>query len=265
MSFKRDSGGFISSRESADFYDAEMLSVWWETKTEIIKKLLPPPLKPLETPIAYAFIANYPRTNFGAIYKEGALFLTCEFDDVEGGYCLAMPVTDDMAMAGGREVFGFPKKIANIHFNREKRVVEGWVERHGTRFFEVSAKLNGRPNSPDFIQLFTERTGGGTGTDISSVSYNYKHFPSPDGDYFDYSPRLIKQETVLRPAELKLGNAEISLKSSKNDPWGEVEIERILGAVYLKGNNSMLKGSVVAELEQEKFVPYSFLKWDSEI
>ena len=265
MSFLRDSGGFMSSRETADFYDAEMLSVWWETKSEIIKKLLPPPLKPLDTPIAYAFIANYPRTNFGVTYKEGALFLTCEFEGVEGGYCLAMPVTNDMAMAGGREVFGFPKKIANIHFKREKRDIEGWTERLGTRFFEVKAKLNGRPNSSDFIQLFTERTGGGTGTDITSVSYNYKHFPSPDGEYYDYKPRLVKQETVLRPTELKLGNTEIILKSSDNDPWGEVEIERILGAVYLKGNNSMLKGSVVAELEPEKFEPFSFLKWDIEI
>jgi len=256
----------MSSRETADFYDAEMLAVYWETKQKIIKKLLPPPLKPLEeTPFAYAFVAHYPKTNFGVTYNEAALFLTCEYEGVEGGYCLAMPVTNDMAMAGGREVFGFPKKMANIHFNREKRNVEGWVERHGTRFFEVKSKLNGRPNSPDFIQMFTERTGGTIGTDISSISYNYKHFASPDGDYFDYTPRLVKQETVLRPTELKLGSAEITLKSSDSDPWGEVEIERILGAIYLKGNNSMLKGSVVAELEPEKFLPYSFLKWDIEI
>lgn len=265
MSFLRDSGGFMTSRETADFYDAEMLSVWWETKSEIIKKLLPPPLKPLDTPIAYAFIANYPRTNFGVTYKEGALFLTCEFEGVEGGYCLAMPVTNDMAMAGGREVFGFPKKIANIHFKREKRDAEGWVERHGTRFIEVTVKLNGRPNSSDFIQLFTERTGGGSGTEIPSVSFNYKHFPSPDGQYYDYTPRLVQQETVLRPNELKLGSTEITLRSSNSDPWSEVEIVRILGAVYLKGNNSMLRGSVVAEMEPKKFEPYSFLKWDIEI
>ena len=110
-----------------------------------------------------------------------------------------------------------------------------------------------------------ERTGGTIGTDIPIVSFNYKHFPSPDGEYFDYQPRLVKQETVLRPTELKLGNVEIRLKSSESDPWREVGVERLLGAAYLKGNNSMLKGSVVAELEPEKFVPYSFLKWDIEI
>ena len=227
MSFLRDSGGFMSGRETADFYDAEMLTVWWETKPKIIKKLLPPPLKPLDTPIAYAFVAHYPKTNFGVTYNEGALFLTCEFEGVEGGYCLAMPVTNDIAMAGGREVFGFPKKIANIYFKREKRDAEGWIERLGTCFFEVTAKLNGRPNSSEFIQLFTERTGGGPVTEIPSVSFNYKHFPSPDGQFYDYIPRLVQQETVLRPTEFKLGSTEITLRSSDSDPWGEVEIVRI--------------------------------------
>ncbi len=29
-------------------------------------------------------------------------------------YCLSMPVDDDMAMAGGREAFGYPKKMAEV-------------------------------------------------------------------------------------------------------------------------------------------------------
>jgi acetoacetate decarboxylase len=267
MSFLRTTGGLFSKRETADFYDAEMLTVYWQTKPEIIKRLLPPPLKPVELPIVYAFVADYPRTNFGSVYKEAAVFLSCEYEGIEGGYCLSMPVTDDMALAAGREVFGYPKKIANIHYHKEKRDVEGWSERHGTRYFEVKSKLNGRPNSPEFIQLVAERTGGtpGAGTAITIVCYNYKHFPSPDGNYFDYKPRLIREEVIFRPNELKLGSAELKLKSSENDPWGELEVEKILGALYLKGNNSMLKGYVVAELEPEKFVPFSFLKWDIEV
>ncbi|GAG93914.1 unnamed protein product, partial [marine sediment metagenome] len=31
----------MTKRETADFYDAEMLVVYWETKPEIIKRLLP--------------------------------------------------------------------------------------------------------------------------------------------------------------------------------------------------------------------------------
>jgi len=113
------------------------------------------------------------------------------------------------------------------------------------------------------MELFTGSIGDGS--DIVSITYNFKHFPSPDGKGFDYNPRLIREEVPLRPKELKLGNAEITLRSSESDPWGEIEVERILGAAYLKGDNSMKKGYVVAEVEQEKFFPYSFLKWDIDI
>jgi len=265
MSFIRSTGGFISNRETADFYDAEMLVVYWETKEDIIKRLLPPPLKPASMPVAYAFVANYPKTNFGVTYKEAALFLSAEFKGEEGGYCLAMPVTNDMALVAGREVFGYPKKMANINIIRDKRSAEGWAERLGTRFFEVKAKLNGRLNSPDALSLFTEKIGAGIGSAITIVVYNYKHFPAPEMNGFDYPPRLIREEVVFKPQELKLGNAELILKSSESDPWGEIEVGRILGAVFLKGNNSMLKGSVVAEAESNQFIPYAFLKWDVDI
>ena len=103
-----------NATESGDFYDAEMLSLVWETTPEAIEKLLPPPLKPAEKPLALAFVANYPSTNFSVPYKESALFVNASFEGQEGFYCLAMPVTNDMAMAGGREVWGYPKKLANI-------------------------------------------------------------------------------------------------------------------------------------------------------
>ena len=91
-------------RNSFDFYDAEFVSMYWKTKPEIVERLLPPPLKPAKYPVACAFIANYPRTNFGVSYREGALFLFAEYDNITGMYCLAMPVDNDMAMIGGREV-----------------------------------------------------------------------------------------------------------------------------------------------------------------
>ena len=263
MSFLRPSGEFLSNRETADFYDAELLLVAYETKPEIVKRLLPPPLEPAEQPIVFAFVANYPSTNFGVSYKEGALSLRSEFNGEVGQYYLAMPVTNDIALALGREVFGYPKKIAEIYFKHEKRNVEGWIERHGTRFFDVKAKLNGRLNAPDTMSLFMENIGNGK--EIISVSYNYKHFQSPVIKDFDYHPRLIREEILLKPQELEYGSAEITLRSSESDPWGEVSVERTLGAVYLRGNNSMLKGNVIAELEPEKFKPYSFLKWDIEI
>ena len=80
-----------------------------------------PPLKPAEYPVAMAFVANYPKTNFDVTYQESALFLRATYEGEEGNYCLAMPVTNDMAMVGGREFYGFPKKMADIPFSEEWR------------------------------------------------------------------------------------------------------------------------------------------------
>jgi acetoacetate decarboxylase len=39
-------------------------------------------------------------------------------------------------------------------------------------------------------------------------------------------------------------------------------VVKLLGAIYTKGNNSMRKGKVVAEVDPVSFAPYAFLKWD---
>jgi acetoacetate decarboxylase len=242
------------------FYDAEVLMVYFETKPEIIQHLLPAPLQPAKTPVGAAFVANYPRTNFSRPYLESALFLLAEYRGEEGAYCLAMPVTDDMALIGGREVFGYPKKIASIHMKRDAAKVEGWTERHGTRFFEVRARLTGKFNEEVLQQMMMERMASPAGMD--QVIYNFKYFPGPEATGFDYHPRLIREVVELRPKSLEMGEAELIFRPSDLDPWSEVEIVRVLGAVYTVGNNTMLPGSVVAEADPMSFAPYAFMKVD---
>jgi acetoacetate decarboxylase len=262
--------GFVKSleaivagnRETGDFYDAEMLIVFWETRPDIVARLLPPPLKPAANPIAMAFVANYPRTNFDVTYQESALFLRAEFEGEEGGYCLSMPVTNDIAMALGREIFGFPKKIADVQFHRKGDTLHGWTERRGTRFMEIRAKMTGKLNLEDAAAMLLDPAAANPDGSTDSVSYNFKHFPAPERMGFDYNPRLVKQATTMRPKEVQIGEAEILLQPSDYDPWAEVEIVRVLGALYTVGDNSMKSGEVVAEVDPMEFAPHAFLKWD---
>ncbi len=260
--------GFVKSsreiagidRHQAEFYDAEALTVMWETRPEIVSRLLPPPLRPTERPIATAFLAHYPKTNFGPSYHEGALFLSATFGGVQGSYCLAMPVTGDLAMAHGRERFGYPKKMANISFKRGGDMAEGHIERHGVRFFHLRARLTGKANTEEFQNVALSWAG-----DEGVVIYNFKHFPGPalaGPECFDYSPRLVRQRCPLRSSVAELGEAEVTLRHSEHDPWSEVEVVRILGSVYTVGHNTMLPGEVVAETDAATFAPYSFLRWD---
>ena len=241
-----------------DFFDSERLTVLYETEPEIVERLLPLPLKPGKRPIAIAYVANFPRTNWGLPYLEAALFLRAEYEGVEGSYCLAMPVTNDIAMAGGREVFGFPKKIGQIQLSRSGDKVQGWVDRHGVRLLELRTKLSGRFNTTDAQGIFAEVFKPHANT----AYYNFKHFSAPDWSTFDYTPRLVRGEVKMQLKSQELGEAEITLRSSDHDPWSEVEIARVLGAIYTVADSSMLKAKVVAVADPVTFAPYSFLKGD---
>ena len=242
-----------------EFYDAEMLTIFFESKMETVQRLVPPPLKPHSGSTGMIFVANYPNTNFGVSYLESALFLDVIHNGDEGVYCLAMPVSNDMAMIGGRETFGYPKKIGNISFEKNGDDVKGWTERHGTRFLEASAKLTGKFNDETVQSSIMERLGD----NIVFCVYNFKYFPSPDLMGFDYNPRLIKEIVKFNPNTIQIGEAELQFESSTHDPWGDVDIVKVLGAVYSVGDNTMLPGTVAAEVDQTDFIPYELLKVDA--
>ena len=245
-----------NARTTAEFYDAEMLSVFWETKPEIIRRLLPPPLKPAASPLAMAFLANYPKTGFGIAYQESALFVSAEHQGVEGNYCLAMPVTDDMAMVYGREYYGFPKKMAEVHITQDGDNFEGWTQRRGHRFMEVRAKLTGQFNDPEAEKKhFRQVNKDGT---FRGIAFTYRFFPGPNAELADYNPWLVRQETVFRPKTIKFGEAQIAFQHSPYDPWAEVEVVKMLGAVYMVGDSSMLPGESVARVDPIQFAPYAF-------
>ena len=136
MSFKRNLDEIKQKKEemvTSVFKGAEMLWVFWETKKEIIEHVLPPPLEPLDRPIALAFVANYPSHSYGVPYTEAALMIRCQYKGDIGNYFLAMPLTDDRATFAGREIFGFPKKLANVHFEKNENQLYGYSERLGVK------------------------------------------------------------------------------------------------------------------------------------
>ena len=245
-----------------EFYGAQTLFVFWETKPDIVARLLPPPLQAGPLPLAAAYVAYFPETNFGPAYHEGGLFLQAQFDGVPGMYCLAMPVDGDMAMAGGREVYGFPKKMAQIEFQRQGNVLTGRISRHGKRFFEIKARLS-RDSVQEPVRAIIE-AGLAFDSEAGSSVYLYKHFLAAGGVGFDYPPRLIRQNNVLRPEKFEWADVEVALPPSDCDPWNEVEIVRVLGSVYVVGNTTMLHGAVVAEVDPAAFMPYAWSKWDPE-
>lgn len=244
------------SQNPTTFYDAEMITVYWETKPEIISRILPPPLKPAKRPLVHAFIANYPKNNFCPPYKEAGLFILSDYNGELGTYCLSMPITDGMGMALGREICGFPKKMANIEFNKTNDIVTASVSRHDFEFVNITASINGKFNENDALAIIKENYND------STPMFNIKYSKAIDGSGFDLPPTLVKQSMTKDTKIIKPSEVNISLKDCSHDPWAELEVVRMLGGIYTVSTNILLKGTILSKVEPMSFIPYSQIRWD---
>jgi len=245
--------GFVKSKKELEgyysigvrkFFNAQMLGAMFETKQEIVKRLLPPPLEPADTPGGFMFIAHYPETNLGPGYRESALYLRCKYQGELGSYCLSMPIdSEEDRMHNGRDIFGFPKKMARIHLERNGPEVYGWVERKGIRFVEVKAKLSG--TLPELPKL--------------GATFLFKAMPRIDlKPGFDGPVLLCRHQTEIEMKSLEIGTAQINFRDSYADPWAEIEITKIIAAFYLVSDNTMLPGKVLTEVAPDAYLPYYF-------
>ena len=190
------------------------------------------------------FIAQYPETNLGPGYREAALFLKCKYQGEAGSYCLSMPIeSEESRLYNGRDIFGFPKKMAKISLERNGQKVSGWVERNGIKFLELRVNLTGQlpglpPTGPNFL---------------------FKGMPKIDlTPGFDGPVFLCKQQTEVEVKSLEIGSAELILRPSPFDPWSELEPVKVMAGFFLVSNNIMRPGKVIQEVEGRVYLPYYF-------
>ena len=106
------------------FYDREYFIITYRTTPEAIRAVLPEPLMFDEPIVKYEFIRMPDSTGFGD-YCESGQVIPCTFDGRRGGYTHAMFLNDDSPISGGRELWGFPKKLADPSIRTEKHTLVG--------------------------------------------------------------------------------------------------------------------------------------------
>jgi len=245
--------GFVKTPEElAAYYEtparlfpgATMLGAMFETRPEIVARLLPAPLRPAEQPNGLVFIAEYPRTNLGPGYREAALFLNCQYGGETGTYCLAMPIdSEEVRCTNGREIFGFPKKLAKISLQRSGTTVHGWVERFGVRFFELKVELmSSMPSLPP-----------------TGPTFLFKAQPRIDlQPGFDGPVLLCRQQTEVALKSLEVGMPQLTFRPAPRDPWAEIEVVNPIAGFYLVSDNTMRPGEVIGQVDAEAYLPHYF-------
>jgi acetoacetate decarboxylase len=94
------------------FIDREFMVITYRSDPEKLRSVVPEPL-PLDEPLVkYEFIRMPDSTGFGD-YTETGQVVPVSFQGRKGGYSHCMFLNDHPPIAGGREVRGFPKKLAN--------------------------------------------------------------------------------------------------------------------------------------------------------
>jgi acetoacetate decarboxylase len=98
---------------------------------------LPWPLELGSPARASVFIADYPETTFGSVYREAALLLHVRLFGSAMVFCPWMVVDDDRALILGRELLGYPKKMAEISFSEIDGRFSGAVVRRGVEVLRI--------------------------------------------------------------------------------------------------------------------------------
>jgi acetoacetate decarboxylase len=95
------------------FVDREYLTITYRTDPDALREVVPEPLMVAEPVVKYQFVRMPDSTGFGH-YAGSAQVIPVHLDgqDEVGGYIHAMYLDAHPPIAGGRELWGFPQKLA---------------------------------------------------------------------------------------------------------------------------------------------------------
>src|SRR5437879_7252356 len=94
------------------FFNREYFIITYRTDPEALAAVVPEPLEVAEPVVKYEFIRMPDSTGFGD-YTETGQVIPVRFKGEEGVYVHSMYLDDEPPIAGGRELWGFPKKLAD--------------------------------------------------------------------------------------------------------------------------------------------------------
>jgi acetoacetate decarboxylase len=176
--------------------NARFLAVEVPLNAAAVRKILPFGLRLANPPIATLFVADYTKTAFTIPYREAALLIQVRTLLRRGVHCCWMVVDDDTAQIYGREVLGYPKKLARFRFEEKEQRVSAGVSRRGVDLISVEARVMGREDDPRPV-LGTTFNAGGLGQFMAM------------NPIWSFTPTERIHESFRAEAELRLGDSNV--------------------------------------------------------
>ena len=214
------------------FRDREFLIITYRTDPERLRAVVPEPLKLDEPLVRYEFIRMPDSTGFGD-YTETGQVIPVSFRGRKGGYTLCMFLNDHPPIAGGRELWGFPKKLASPTLRAEIDMLVGTLDYGPVR---VATGTMGYKHREADLAAVTAA--------LSAPNYLLKIIPHVDG-----TPRICELvEYYLEDIAVKgawTGPAALSLTPHALAPVAELPVLEIVSALHIVSDLTLGLGKVV--------------------
>ena len=214
------------------FINREFLVITYRTDIEAVQAVVPEPLEVTEPIVKYEFILMPDSTGFGD-YCESGQVIPVSFNGQKGGYCHAMYLNDDSPIAGGREIWGFPKKLAEPSLRVEKDTLVGNLDYGPVRVTTGTMGYKHKALDPATIKASLE-----------APNFLLKIIP-----HVDCGPRICElvryylQELNVKGAWE--GPAGLELHAHALAPVADLPVREVLSAVHIQTDLTIGLGEVV--------------------
>jgi acetoacetate decarboxylase len=214
------------------FKNREYLIVEYETDPEIIRELLPEPLVPDGNKVFYEWMKMPDSSGFGD-YEESGCGIHALYNGVPCNFSVMMYLDDEPPTTGGREIWGFPKKLGTPRLKTVHDTLTGLLTYDEERVAMGTMVYKHRP-------LDLEQTKAGLG----KLNINLKWIPDVDG-----SPKIVQLVGYhLQDIQVQFafdGPARLHLVPHVNCRVADLPVRKILKGVHMKVDFTLPFGQVL--------------------
>jgi acetoacetate decarboxylase len=213
------------------FIDREYLIITYRTDPEMLEKVIPAPLKMTEPVVKYEFINMPDSTGFGH-YCESGQVIPVSFEGEAASYVHSMYLDDHPPIAGGRELWGFPKKLGNPSLQVDKDTLVGTLDYGNVRVATGTMGFKHKALDPEPV---IKSLGG--------PNYLLKIMPHVDG-----TPRICElvrysmTDIVLKGAWS--GPGALTLVDHALAPVFDLPVREVLSSVHIIADLTLPLGHV---------------------
>ena len=231
------------------FINREYLIVNYLSDPDAIREALPEPLEPDgSNTVLYEFIRMPDSAGFGD-YTESGVVIPALFRGEHMNFTAQMYLDDEPPIAGGREIWGFPKKNANPKLEIIHDTLTGILEYAGV--IVAVATMSYKHTHLTYDILNHRKTDGHEIIEkMSKTQVNLKFIPDVDG-----TPAIAQLVAYnLTDIDIKgawSGPARLQLNAHVNAPVADLPVRKVNGGMHFIADLTLPYGRVIYDYKKE--------------